>query len=65
MLLAMDTTLAACSVALADGDTLLGHQKQVMERGQAEALLPMVEDVVRAAGREMADITRIAVTSGP
>ena len=65
MLLAMDTTLAACSVALANDDGLVAHQKQVMERGQAEALLPMVEAVVEGAGRSMTDITRIAVTSGP
>lgn len=65
MLLAMDTTLGACSVAIADDGAVIGHHIQVMDRGQAEALLPMVERVVTAAGRSMNDISRIAVTSGP
>lgn len=65
MLLAMDTTLGACSVAIAADGSLLGDQKQAMDRGQAEALLPMVEHVVKDAGCSMNDITRIAVTSGP
>jgi tRNA threonylcarbamoyladenosine biosynthesis protein TsaB len=36
-----------------------------MARGQSEALLPMVERVVKAAGIAMQDIDRIAVTVGP
>jgi len=39
-ILAIDTTFAACSVAVRDGDILLAHRFERMERGHAEALAP-------------------------
>jgi tRNA threonylcarbamoyladenosine biosynthesis protein TsaB len=36
-----------------------------MERGHAEALAPMVRDVVKDASLEMSQVNRIAVTTGP
>jgi tRNA threonylcarbamoyladenosine biosynthesis protein TsaB len=63
--LAVDTALGACSVAVLDGAHVLAHRFVAMERGHAEALAPMVEDAMRASGIGFADIDRLAVTTGP
>jgi tRNA threonylcarbamoyl adenosine modification protein YeaZ/ribosomal-protein-alanine acetyltransferase len=66
-ILALDTCLGSCSVALYDAglQTVLAARRELMQRGQAEVLAPMVEAVMAEAGRTMADLTRIAVTKGP
>ena len=64
-MLAADTALGACSVVLLDGERILAHRFEVMERGHAEALAPMVEDAMNAAGLSFAALGRLAVTTGP
>ncbi len=64
-LLAIDTALSACSVAIVDGDTVLAARSVVMGRGQAEALMPMVSDAMGAAGLAFAELDLLAVTIGP
>ncbi|MEI9990422.1 MAG: tRNA (adenosine(37)-N6)-threonylcarbamoyltransferase complex dimerization subunit type 1 TsaB [Rhizomicrobium sp.] len=64
-LLAVDTALGACSVAILDGDDVLAHVFAPMERGHAEALAPMVEDAMRDAALGFAALDRLAVTTGP
>jgi tRNA threonylcarbamoyladenosine biosynthesis protein TsaB len=61
--LGLDTALGACSVALLDGETVLGREFVPMTNGHAEALAPMAEHVM--AGRGFASVRRIAVTTGP
>lgn len=65
--LAIDTALAACSVALLDTDYggILASESVPMVRGHAEALLPMLKRVMDKAGMTPPDIDRIAVTTGP
>lgn len=64
-ILAVDTALGACSVAVLDDDRVLGHRWAVMERGHAEALAPMVEGAMKDANLPFADLDRLAVTTGP
>ncbi len=64
-LLAVDTALGACSAALLDGDTVLAHRFEPMERGHAERLAPMVEEVMREAALPFTALDRLAVTTGP
>lgn len=64
-LLALDTAMAACSVAVRDGARITAAEHRAMARGHAEALLPMVEAVMAAAGLAYADLDAIAVTRGP
>lgn len=64
-LLAVDTALGACSVAILDSDAVLAHRFAVMERGHAEALAPMVEDAMRQAELPFTALDRLAVTTGP
>jgi tRNA threonylcarbamoyladenosine biosynthesis protein TsaB len=64
-LLAVDTALGACSVAVLDGDRTLAHHFEEMTRGHAEALAPMVDETMRRAGLAFAALDRLAVTTGP
>ncbi len=65
LILAFDTTAAACSVALwRDGETLKAEHA-AMTQGQAEALIPMIERLLKDCGTEYAMLDRIAVTVGP
>ena len=64
-LLAVDTALGACSAALLDGETVLAHALEPMERGHAERLAPMVREVMNAAGIGFETLDRLAVTTGP
>jgi len=65
IVLAIDTSLDACSIAVVrDGETL-AHLKELMARGQAERLAPMTREAARQANVAFADLHRIAVTTGP
>jgi tRNA threonylcarbamoyladenosine biosynthesis protein TsaB len=66
-ILSLDTTMAACSAAIIDTDRTppLAAAFVAMERGHAEALPPMVAEVVAQSGLGFSDIDRIAVTIGP
>ena len=67
ILLAIDTALASCSACVYDSTNtkILSEEYALMERGHAEALPPMVARVIAASGLDYADLTRIAVTTGP
>lgn len=64
-ILAVDTALGACSVALLDGERVAAHRFALMDRGHAEALAPMVDEAMRVSEIAFADIDRLAVTTGP
>lgn len=68
-ILAIDTTMGACSVAIRKGDgpdqPAVHHEHKLMQRGHAEELMPMIKRVADAAGVELTGIDNIAVTSGP
>ncbi|MBS0386707.1 MAG: tRNA (adenosine(37)-N6)-threonylcarbamoyltransferase complex dimerization subunit type 1 TsaB [Proteobacteria bacterium] len=65
MVLALDTALDACSVAIVRGDALLANLSERMQRGQAERLAPMAREAAAAAGVEFLEMDRVAVTTGP
>jgi tRNA threonylcarbamoyladenosine biosynthesis protein TsaB len=66
-LLAIDTALSACAAAVFDSDTdeVLASESLPMERGHAEALMPLIARVMDQAQAEFRDLGRIAVTVGP
>ena len=64
-ILAVDTALGACSVALLDDDTVRAQVFEPMDRGHAERLAPMVDEAMKAAGVEFSALDRLAVTVGP
>jgi len=65
--LAIDTALAACSAAVLDtaAGALLAAESQVMNRGHAEAIMPVIAKVMDEAGVDFPSLDRIAVTVGP
>ena len=65
--LAIDTALEACSVAVLDTErgTIIAHESLPMLRGHAEALIPLIARVLERARLTFSDIDRIAVTTGP
>src|SRR4029078_653778 len=67
MLLAFDTSMAACSVAVYDShlDQVRAFRFASMERGHADVLAPMIKEVMDEAGVVFADLDRIGVTLGP
>jgi tRNA threonylcarbamoyl adenosine modification protein YeaZ len=65
MLLAVDTALGGCSVALLNGDEIRAHIFEPMERGHAERLAPMVDEAMKAGNAEFSQLSRLAVTTGP
>lgn len=65
--LAIDTALEACAAAVLDTCTavMTAHELLPMQRGHAEALMPLIKRVMERAGLTFADLDRIAVTTGP
>jgi tRNA threonylcarbamoyladenosine biosynthesis protein TsaB len=64
--LAFDTCLGAVSAAVSrSGGSLLREAYELRAAGHAERLLPMVAEVMQAAGVAFAELDRIAVTLGP
>jgi tRNA threonylcarbamoyladenosine biosynthesis protein TsaB len=64
-ILAVDTCLGACSVAILDGEAVIAHRLVLMDRGHAEALAPMVDEAMGESGLAYNALDRLAVTVGP
>ena len=63
-ILAFDTSAAHCAAALLTDDTCL-TRIDPMDKGQAERLIPLLEELLSEAGRTWADLDAIAVGIGP
>jgi tRNA threonylcarbamoyladenosine biosynthesis protein TsaB len=66
-ILAIDTALGACSACVIEHDRAepIGLSQLVLERGHAEALMPLLEQVMGTVDGGFASLNRIAVTIGP
>lgn len=65
-ILAIDTSMAACSVALLKAGQGTPIQNfEPMARGHAEDVFPMIEAVMAEADCDFNDLSKIAVTLGP
>lgn len=64
-ILALDCAHETCSVAVTAGNDVIAFQTAEMERGQAEALIPMVQSVMKRANVDFSDLSCIAVSTGP
>ncbi len=65
-ILAIDTSLTACSAALLPQGADSPIQRfEPMTRGHAEAIFPMIEAVMAEAGYGYGDLEKLAVTVGP
>jgi tRNA threonylcarbamoyladenosine biosynthesis protein TsaB len=65
MILAVDTCLAACSIAVLEGETVRGARSEPMTRGHQERIAVLAREVMAEASATFPALTRIAVTVGP
>src|SRR5882757_156263 len=67
LILAIDTALDACAAAVLDTEAakIIAQESQPMQRGHAEALMPLIARVMKASGTAFTALDRIAVTTGP
>jgi tRNA threonylcarbamoyladenosine biosynthesis protein TsaB len=65
ILLAFDSSAAACSVALRRDGVTLARERRARERGHAEALVPLIEATLAQAAVRFEDLDAVATTIGP
>lgn len=65
IVLALDTCLTACSVAVTDGERVLAAASEPMARGHQERLAPLAQRLMADAGVGFDRLQRIGVTVGP
>lgn len=65
LVLAFDTSAAHCAAALLSGDRVLAQRHEEMGRGQAERLMPLLEEVLQEGGANWSDLSAIGVGIGP
>ena len=65
LILAFETSAKAASVALHDGQKLLGESYQNTGLTHSQTLMVMAEDLLKQCGKTAADVTAVAVAEGP
>ena len=65
LLLAFETSAKAASVALFEGEKLLGEQYQNTGLTHSQTLLVMAEDLLQQCGHSPQDVNAVAVAGGP
>ena len=65
IILALDTCLAACSVAILDGERVLAARSEPMARGHQERLAPLAAELMTEAALPFSALQRVGVTLGP
>jgi tRNA threonylcarbamoyl adenosine modification protein YeaZ len=65
LILGIDTSTSAVAVALSDGREVLARAERLDPRAHTEALAPLVQEVLGAAGVAPRDLTDVAVGTGP
>jgi tRNA threonylcarbamoyl adenosine modification protein YeaZ len=65
LVLGFDTSAAHCAAALVSGDTVLAQASEDMAKGQAERLMPLLEQVLAQGGAAWSDLAAIGVGIGP
>ncbi len=65
VILAFDTSAAHCAAALLRGSEIVVTRAEAMSRGQAERLMPLLEEVLAEAGLGWKTLDAIGVGVGP
>lgn len=63
--LAFDTTANGCSVALLDDNRIIGKYDEEMDFGQAEVLIPKIDELLHNNGLKLSQIGLMGVCVGP
>jgi len=64
-ILAFDTSMSACSVALVSDNKLISKQERMNMHGHSEVLIPLIETVLYDSNTHYSDLNLITVTIGP
>ena len=64
-IIAFDTSAAHCAAALRVGAETVEERLEHLSRGQAERLMPMLEEILAARGLCWRDLDAVAVGTGP
>ncbi|WP_170562845.1 tRNA (adenosine(37)-N6)-threonylcarbamoyltransferase complex dimerization subunit type 1 TsaB [Ruegeria atlantica] len=65
IILAFDTSAAHCAAALLCGDQIVTSRIETMSRGQAERLMPLLEEILAETGYDWKDLSALGVGVGP
>jgi len=65
LILALDSAVTRCSATIVAGGGVVAGCQRDLERGHASVLPVMVQDCLRDAGLQAADLDLVAVTVGP
>ena len=65
LILAFETSAKAASVALTDGEKLLGESYQNTGLTHSQTLLPMAQDLLKSCGYTPQQVEAVAVAAGP
>jgi len=65
LILGIDTTTLACSVALLRDDTILAELTLNIKKTHSERLMPLLDHMIQEAGLEREEIDAVAVAAGP
>jgi tRNA threonylcarbamoyladenosine biosynthesis protein TsaB len=64
-LLAMDTSTTSLTIALLEGERLIGEAKAIAERNHSIYLVPSILDMLHTAETRLQDVDGVAVGKGP
>ncbi|MDW7738840.1 MAG: tRNA (adenosine(37)-N6)-threonylcarbamoyltransferase complex dimerization subunit type 1 TsaB [Bacillota bacterium] len=65
LILGIDTTTLACSVALLQGDKLLAELTLNIKKTHSERLMPLLDQMLTESGIEREQLEAVAVAAGP
>jgi tRNA threonylcarbamoyl adenosine modification protein YeaZ len=65
VVLAFDTSAAHCAAAVVSGSRILAQRVELMDKGQAERLMPLLAEVLAEAQVGYAGLSAIGVGTGP
>lgn len=65
LILNLETATACCSVALSENDKIISFKEETSPNIHAGSLTLFIEEVMNAAGKQLADVDAIAVSMGP
>lgn len=65
MILGIDSSAITAGCALYDGEKIIAEEFLNVAHTHSQTLLPMIETMLKTAGKSLSDVDRIAVTTGP
>ncbi|MBS3909471.1 MAG: tRNA (adenosine(37)-N6)-threonylcarbamoyltransferase complex dimerization subunit type 1 TsaB [Actinobacteria bacterium] len=65
LILSLDTSSPVLTVALHNGDSIVGEETTWMPRGHMAKLIPFIDELLTAKGFKVDDVTHMVVGSGP